>query len=159
MRNDVSGSLPLSASNLYWRRASAEIPWNQAGMRLFTIAEHRLLASNPSGVRSAVLAKHAVLFIGLLCLMIPCGCSRDRGTEQSLAPERLQRGPLWETAPTPNREASQPASRERVSLNPAIVHAFGKPLGDGYLPGSTYRNQEDTPSTRGPGLELQVRVP
>jgi hypothetical protein len=110
-------------------------------------------------VRFAVLANNAVLFICLLWMIMPCGCSPDHGTGESLVPERFQGTRLWETAPVPNRDATLPPSRERVSVAPAIVHPFGKPLGNGYLPGSTYRNQEDTPSTRGPGLEIRVPVP
>jgi hypothetical protein len=96
---------------------------------------------------------------GLLTALLLCGCGGAPPTPESAVPAVSSGISASEAAPVPDRDALAPPARQGISLDPSVVHPFGAALGSGFLPGSTFRNREDTPSTRGPGLELRVPVP
>lgn len=65
-------------------------------------------------------------------------------------------GVAFQPAPVPG-DAPPPQARGGVEAGPTVLRSVTVPRGNGYLPGSTYRNREDLPSTR--GLGAAVRVP
>jgi hypothetical protein len=96
---------------------------------------------------------------GLFAVLLLCGCGGAHPIPESAGPAVSTGMSALETAPVPDRDAFAPTAPQGISLEPSVVRPFGAALGSGFLPGSTFRNREDLPSTRGPGLELRVPVP
>lgn len=93
---------------------------------------------------------------GLVALLLAglAGCAAPPLLD---APSRpAPAGTAFGPAPVPG-DTPLPPGRGGVEAGPTVLRSVTVPRGSGYLPGSTYRNREDLPSTR--GLGAAVRVP